>query len=132
MSNNRLVHFELPAEKPEELSKFYSNVLGWHFNQVPVPGINYWLCDDPTHGPGPTVAVLQRQNATQPVLNYIAVASIEAVIAKAAENGAAVALPRTEVPGNRAIAVIRDPEGNLFGLMEDTSETTDTADKQTE
>ncbi len=52
-------------------------------------------------------------------MNYVGVDNIDTIIAKATASGATVALPRMPIPGGRAIAVLHDPEGNLFGLMEE-------------
>ena len=45
MRNNRVVHFEIPANQPESLTKFYSEVFGWKFQKAALPGPEYWLCE---------------------------------------------------------------------------------------
>jgi len=122
MATNRISHFEIPAHQPEALSKFYGDLFGWKFEKVPVPGVDYWLCDAAENGPGISGAVMQRQNAQQPWMNYVNVGSIDTVIEKATQLGATVALPKMPVPGNRAIAAIIDPQGNIFGLLEETAQ----------
>lgn len=120
MAKNQIVHFEIPAEQPETLSKFYSDLFGWTFQKIPVPGLEFWLCNaaEP-NSPGINAAVIQRQNPQQPSMNYVGVESIDAIVEKATATGATVALPKMPVPGGRAIAVVIDPQGNLFGLMEE-------------
>jgi hypothetical protein len=44
MRSNR-VHFEIPANQPESLTKFYSEVFGWKFQKAALPGPEYWLCE---------------------------------------------------------------------------------------
>src|SRR5882724_1105879 len=83
MANNRIVHFEIPANQPEALTKFYSDLFGWKFQKAPIPGPEYWLCDTGSDGPGINGAVMQRQHAQQPWMNYVDVASIDAAIEKA-------------------------------------------------
>ena len=122
MAKNRIVHFEIPAEKPEILAKFYSNLFDWKFQQIPVPGLEFWLCDGAEDGPGINAAVIQRQNPQQPSMNYVSVDSIDAILEKATATGATVALPKMPVPGGRAIAVMIDPQGNHFGLMEEPTQ----------
>ncbi|HEY6994846.1 MAG TPA: VOC family protein, partial [Xanthobacteraceae bacterium] len=90
--SNRVVHFEIPANEPEQLTRFYSNLFGWRFSKAPVPGVEYWLCDTGSEGPGINGAVMKRQNPQQPWMNYVDVASIDAAIEKAAKLGATVAL----------------------------------------
>ena len=121
MANNRIVHFEIPANQPEALVKFYTELFGWKFQKAPIPGPEYWLCDTGSDGPGINGAVMQRQNSQQPWMNYVDVASIDAAIDRATKLGAKVALPRTPVPGVGAYAAIVDPQGNICGLWEQAS-----------
>jgi hypothetical protein len=118
MANNRIVHFEIPANAPEPLTRFYSDLFGWKFQKAPMPGPEYWLCETGSDGPGINGAVMQRQHPQQPWMNYVDVASIDATIEVAAKLGAKVALPKTAVPGVGAYAAIMDPQGNICGLWE--------------
>jgi predicted enzyme related to lactoylglutathione lyase len=117
MANNRVVHFEIPANQPEALTRFYSDLFGWNFQKAPMPGPEYWLCDTGS-GPGINGAIMQRQNAQQPWMNYVDVASIDAALEKATSLGAQVALPKMPIPGVGAVAAIMDPQGNVCGLWE--------------
>ena len=118
MANNRIVHFEIPANQPKALTEFYASLFGWKFQKASMPGPEYWLCDTGSEGPGIQGAVMQRQNAGQPWMNYVDVASIDAMLEKATQLGAQVALPKTPIPGVGAFAAVMDPQGNLFGLWE--------------
>jgi hypothetical protein len=69
MANNRIVHFEIPANQPEALTKFYSDLFGWKFQKASLPGPEYWLCDTASDGPGINGAVMQRQSPQQPWMN---------------------------------------------------------------
>jgi predicted enzyme related to lactoylglutathione lyase len=126
MAANRIVHFEIPAERPDVIARFYGDLFGWDFQQIPVPGLEFWRCDAgdgqgegaARGGPGIAGAVMKRQNAGQPCMNYVGVEDIDATIEAATRLGATVALPKMPVPGGHAIAALVDPEGNLFGLLE--------------
>jgi predicted enzyme related to lactoylglutathione lyase len=118
MSNSRVVHFEIPADQPESLTKFYSELFGWKFQKAPFPGPEYWLCDTGTEGPGINGAIMARQHPQQPTVNYVDVGNVDAAIEKATQLGAKVALPKTSVPGVGAYAAIIDPQGNICGLWE--------------
>ncbi|HTI72523.1 MAG TPA: VOC family protein [Candidatus Limnocylindria bacterium] len=122
MANNRIVHFEIPANKPEALTQFYAGMFGWKFAKAPMPGPEYWLCDTGTEGPGINGAIMQRQNPQQPWMNYVDVASVDASIETATKLGATVALPKMPIPGVGFIAALLDPEGNIVGLFERTAE----------
>ena len=128
MANNRVVHFEIPANDPGALTKFYSELFGWKFHKAPLPGPEYWLCDTGSGdtgsgdtgsgGPGINGAVMQRQHPQQPWMNYVDVPSIDMAIETAAKLGGQVALPKTPIPGVGACAAIIDPQGNICGLWE--------------
>jgi predicted enzyme related to lactoylglutathione lyase len=118
VANNRIVHFEIPANEPQALTQFYADLFGWKFTKAPLPGVEYWLCETGPDAPGIDGAVTQRQNPQQPWMNYVDVANIEASLAAAVKLGAKIAMPRTPVPGVGSIAAIIDPEGNICGLWE--------------
>ena len=118
MANNRVVHFEIPADQPQPLTQFYRDLFGWTFQKAPLPGVEYWLCDTGSDGPGINGAVMQRQNAKPPWMNYVDVPSIDAALEKATQLGAQVALPKMPIPGVGAVAAIIDPQGNICGLWE--------------
>jgi len=122
MANHRVVHFEIPANQPEALTQFYSDLFGWKFQKAQLAGPEYWLCDTGSDGPGINGAVMQRQHEQQPWMNYVDVASIDAAIEKATKLGATVALPKMPVPGVGAVAAIVDPQGNICGLWEQATQ----------
>src|SRR5215510_10307545 len=104
MASNRIVHFEIPANNPVQLTQCYSELFGWKFQKAPIPGPEYWLCDTGSEGPGINGAVMQRQNAQQPLMNYVDVPDIDAAIGKATKLGAKVAMPKMPIPGVGAVA----------------------------
>jgi len=118
MASNRVVHFEIPANQPEALTKFYSALFGWKFEKPSLPGPEYWLCNTGSDGPGINGAVMQRQDPRQPWMNYVDVASIDESLEAATKLGAQIALPKMPVPGVGAVAAIMDPQGNICGLWE--------------
>lgn len=120
MRSNRVVHFEIPANQPEALTKFYGHLFGWKFQRADIPGPEYWLCDTGSDAPGINGGIMKRQDPRQPWLNYVDVASVDATLAEATKLGAQIALPKTAVPGVGAFAAIIDPEGNICGLWEQT------------
>lgn len=118
MASNRVVHFEIPANDPSALTKFYAEVFGWNFSKADLPGPEYWLCDTGSEGPGINGAIMQRQDPRQPWMNYIDVASIDDALAAATKLGATVAIPRMPVGDIGAIGAFIDPQGNICGLWE--------------
>src|SRR6266705_861876 len=115
MANNRIVHFEIPANQPEALTKFYSDLFGWKFQKAALPGPEYWLCDTGPEGPGINGAVMQRQHAQQPWMNYVDVASIDAAIDKATKAGrASSAAENARARHGRSRSHHRSPREHLW------------------
>ena len=74
-------------------------------------GINGGLL--PREGPAPT-----GDEAVTAFVAVIDVPDCEAYLSRAVDAGASVALPVTAVPGVGLTAYLRDPDGNLFGIIQ--------------
>ena len=115
---NRVVHFEISADKPERANKFYEAVFGWEIQKWDGP-IDYWLTktgkDDQ---PGINGAIKHRVRPEQTIINTIDVPAIDEFIHKIKNAGGEVVMPKTEIPGVGFHAYCRDTEGNIFGIIE--------------
>lgn len=116
---NRIVHFEIALDKPEETSQFYTDVFGWKVNKWEGPQ-PYWLV---TTGedkePGINGGLMKRpapNNAK--VITTLEVASLEEMITKVEQNGGKLITPKTTIPGIGYFCYVADPEGILHGLMQ--------------
>jgi predicted enzyme related to lactoylglutathione lyase len=118
MANLRIVHFELPADEPEELVKFYRELFGWQIQKLPIPDFEYWLCKT-GDGPGIDGAITRRLLPQQAIINYVSVEDIEPHVEKAKALGGKVLVPRTAVPGAGWYCVALDPQGNPLGFWQD-------------
>jgi predicted enzyme related to lactoylglutathione lyase len=114
----RPVHFEIPADNPERAIAFYETLFGWKFSQWAGP-MPYWLITTgPAEERGIDGGMLQRMHPGQGVVNTIDVKDLDACVATAVANGGEVTVPRMAIPGVGWLAYCKDPEGNLFGMME--------------
>lgn len=116
------VHFELPADDPAKLKKFYGGVFGWTFNTMPMPGGGgeYNIAMTTEQGkPGINGGVYKRMNKDDKPRQYIGVASIDESLKKVQSNGGKVAGPKMAIPGIGWFAHITDPEGNSQALFQD-------------
>ncbi len=116
--SNRVAHFEIPSDDPEKNMKFYKDAFGWNFVQFGQEA--YWLAltgDEKT--PGINGAVLRKRDPKQPVTNSISVENINSAIYKVETAGGKMVVPKTAVPGVGWLAYFTDPDGNIFGLMQD-------------
>lgn len=130
---NRVIHFEIHAADPERAAQFYRDVFGWDIKEWVVPGVEmpkenrYWLVTTGSAGePGIDGGLLFRRGAGpvegQAVNAYVCtvgVASVDESVRTAVGAGASVALPKMPIKGVGWLAYCKDPEGNLFGVMQD-------------
>ena len=116
---SRIIHFEIPADHPERLVEFYGNVFGWRFQKWEEP-IAYWLMTTGEDGsPGINGGMQPRESPGDSVRNVIGVVSIDASIEKLKKQGAEIVMPKMAVPGVGWAAYFKDPDGNVFGMMQD-------------
>ena len=125
MVDHTIVHFEIPADNVEKLSKFYSKLFGWKMIRMPGP-VEYWgIQTVPTDEDGMLLrngvngGMMKRQNSEHKPVNYIAVESVDEYSKKIEELGGKVVVPRMEVPGVGWWAMALDPDGNQFAIIEE-------------
>ncbi|MGD8546256.1 MAG: VOC family protein [Candidatus Bathyarchaeota archaeon] len=114
----RIVHFEVEAERPEQIIKFYEQVFGWKVEKWEGP-IEYWLITTGTEDePGIDGGLSRRSDGEPSTVNTIDVPSIDEYIKKVKNNGGSIVRPKMAVPGVGWMAYFKDPDGNMFGIME--------------
>lgn len=131
---NRPVHFEIHASDLERAKKFYEAVFGWEIKKWDNPAMEYWMILTGKPEPGEKYAgidggLVKRIGNEVPIdgaavngyVNTITVASIDETLAKAVANGAIIALPKMDMAGLGWLAYAKDTEGNIFGVMQETS-----------
>jgi uncharacterized protein len=111
----RVIHFEFPADRPERAERFYSDVFGWKFTKWEGP-TEYWLIDTGA-GPGINGGMLRRQPGMA-TTNTIGVDSVDEAVRTIVANGGGIAVPKMAIPAVGWLAYCTDPEGNMFGLMQ--------------
>jgi predicted enzyme related to lactoylglutathione lyase len=119
----RVVHFEIHAENPEETARFYSEIFGWQFQKWQGP-VDYWvITTGPDSGPGINGGMVRRRGAIdgEAVIAYVCtidVENVDDVVGRSTAAGATVALPKMAIPGVGWLAYLKDPAGNIFGVMQ--------------
>ena len=130
-NGNIIVHFEIYVDDMERAEKFYENVLGWKFKTMkemnytlvypsgkveewgPAKvGVNGGMLLRPSAGPDNTKA------APNAFVCTVAVDDIKDIVEKVEANGGRVDMPIDNVPGVGLLAYVRDPEFNMFGLLQ--------------
>ena len=123
---SRLVHFEIHATNPDVLIPFYSQLFGWTFQKWESAAMEYWMISTgPKEKPGIDGGLIKRMGPApvhgQAVNAFpctMDVVSAEGAIAAAVELGGEVALPVMAVPGVGWLGYAKDPDGNIFGVMQ--------------
>lgn len=124
---NALVHFEIHAADPARTIAFYRDVFGWSFRQW--GDQPYWLIDTGRGGgAGIDGGLVQRRGPApvegQPVNGFVCtltVGDVDAIVGEAIAAGGSVALAKMAVPGVGWLAYLKDPDGNLFGVLQNDS-----------
>ncbi|MBZ2208740.1 VOC family protein [Massilia soli] len=121
---SRAVHFEIQASNPQALIDYYSGLFGWSFNKW--EGGEYWLIHTgPEDKPGINGGLLPRRGpapeamaAVNAFVITVDVADIDGALASAGT----VVVPKMAVPGIGWLGYARDPDGNIFGMMQEDPE----------
>lgn len=121
-----IVHFEIPAKSLEKMKKFYQQLFGWKFTKYQGEGEpEYWMIEtaesDQNGRPlktGVNGGMYTREKAEQTQMNYINVESADAYIEKAKKLGGKIHQEKMEIANIGWWALIEDPEGNVFGILE--------------
>jgi predicted enzyme related to lactoylglutathione lyase len=129
MNRNPVVHFEIYADEPESLAKFYGALFDWQIDKVDAaPGTDYRMVrtvetDDKGRPTGPTGGInggiLKRPAGfTGTTVNYVDVPSLDDALERAQKLGAKVSRGRSAVPGMGWFAILSDPQGNPLALWQ--------------
>lgn len=114
---NRVVHFEIGAEDPKELSEFYKKAFGWEINEW--PGSNYWMVgSDKDKEVGAINGGIMKRFEKEKTINTIEVENIDEAIKAVINNGGKVVKPKAAMDGYMWWSYMEDPQGNIFGLTQ--------------
>lgn len=113
----RVIHFEITADDVTRARKFYE-VFGWDITDVKMPDVEYWVAITGTGGDGINGAIMPRAYKTQPVINWIDVDDLDAMIEKVTAAGGKVIGKKDTVPGIGDTIYAIDTEGNMFGMIQ--------------
>jgi predicted enzyme related to lactoylglutathione lyase len=111
---------ELLTRAPERAETFYTTVFGWTVR----PSEHYpqWGVDGADFGGMMTMDEKFPPEVSPHWLPYFAVTDVAATAATATEAGGTVLMEPTSIADVRRIAVLRDPQGAVFGVYADAGE----------
>jgi predicted enzyme related to lactoylglutathione lyase len=113
--NAKVVAWQLISTDAERSAKFYSQAFGWRVDRA--NGLGYRMVDGTQAGvpggiwPAPP-------GATSFVQLFLAVEDVDAALAHAVSLGATVVVPKSVLPDGDVMAVLCDPAGASFGLVQ--------------
>ena len=125
---NRVVHFEIYATHPAETIVFYQQVFGWKIEPWGPPEAEYWHIatggDDAQsagldgglwrrRGPSPL-----EESGVKAYTCTIEVENIDTTIDKITNAGGTIEIVKNQIPGVGWLAYCKDPDGNLFGVVQ--------------
>ena len=115
---NRVVHFEISAEKPDEVIRFYEKAFNWKFEKWAGP-MKYWMImTGDEKKPGIDGGLKMRDEMGTNTVNTIDVTDIDECIKNVTKNDGKMTVPKMTVPGVGWLAYFTDPQGNVFGVMQ--------------
>jgi uncharacterized protein len=119
--HGRMAWHELMTTDPAAAEAFYRGVVGW--GTQPFPGMDTayttWMSGDVAAGGLMELPAEARAGGAPPAwLFYVAVDDAEATAARARSLGARVEVEPREVPGVGRFAVLADPQGAVFAILQ--------------
>lgn len=127
---NRVIHFEIHAKDQDKMQQFYSSVFGWKITDLGPQMGNYRMIETGDNAigdkwPGINGGMNPRQGASpvegQAVNAYVCTIGVDVLdtyIQKVLSAGGTMATDKMEIPGVGWLAYCKDPDGNIFGMMQ--------------
>ena len=108
--------YELATSNIDGAAAFYGAVLGWNVADSGMPGMTYHIASIG----GTMVAGMMPAEPGQPVVwtVYFAVEDADALVHAATDKGAQVVVPPTDIPETGRFAVLLDPQGATFAVLQ--------------
>ncbi len=129
MKKNSVAHFEIYADDPDALGKFYTSLFDWMIE--PMAGMDYRLIRTvdtdakgmPSQAGGINGGMMKRPAGYEgrAWINYVNVESLDASVDRAQKLGAKVMKGKSPVPGMGWFAMLIDPQGNPFAMWQSDS-----------
>lgn len=112
--------YELGTTDLDAAADFYTAVLGLQVVPIGGPDFDYRIASDADgNGVAGLTGGAGQEGATAPSwVTYIAVTDCDAKVAEAVEQGGSVIKPPADIPGTGRFAVLADPRGAVFALLQ--------------
>ena len=109
---------EIVTRDPAGSVEFYSKLMGWASQEMPMPTGNYTIFNKGDEMVAGCVAPPpDAEGAPTMWLSYICVENLDASVARAKELGANICKERVDIPMG-SFAIVTDPQGATFAFWE--------------
>lgn len=110
---------ELMSRDFSKAKAFYSELIGWKLNDMPMDNFVYTIFDNKTGNAGGGMQMPNEVPAEVPSnwTGYIHVPDVDATIKAAEQNGGQIIMPAFDVPGIGRMTQIMDPTGAVVAIM---------------
>jgi uncharacterized protein len=112
---SKIIHCEVVGKDGPALVRFYSSLFGWNLD-TNHPG-GYGIASRDENGVDTGVGTAADGSGGW-VTFYVAVPNVDQALARAAELGGRVLVPKFSPDGQAQLAMFADPEGHVIGLTE--------------
>lgn len=120
MAHGDITHIDIPVSDLARGAEFYSGLFGWQIAERPgFEGYPMWQAPNRISGGG----LAPRDEEFSQPRSYVEVDSIDDTLAAAVAAGGVIVTGKAQISDTSWWAVIRDPDGNLIGLYEGTTDT---------
>ncbi|HUC88141.1 MAG TPA: VOC family protein [Candidatus Binatia bacterium] len=113
----RVVHFEITADDTARAQKFYE-IFGWKITDAGMPGADYRLAKTGDGDMGIDGAIMPRSFQPQPVIAWVSVDDLDAMIEKVKASGGKIIGNKQTVPEVGDTIYFKDTEGNTMGMIQ--------------
>lgn len=122
------VWYEFMTQDPASAQKFYEAVMGWTFETMPMPEVDYRVASTNSQ---PVAGFINTPEHAQSMPDmwfaYIGVEDVNATADKVKALGGRIDIEPTDIPGVGRFAFCTDPQGAHFYIMRGESEEASTA-----
>lgn len=111
---------DLETRDPGRASEFFTKLLGWDVQRLDQAQTPYWQVNVDGQGEGGIAEMPDMMPAQTPAfwLDYFGTTDIDASVRRAMDLGASVDIEPTQVADMLKFAVLEDPQGATFALLE--------------
>ncbi|MDQ2817464.1 MAG: VOC family protein [Candidatus Eremiobacteraeota bacterium] len=116
---NPVVHFEVVGKNPQALQTFYKEAFDWQIGDpMPGAGVQYAMAFPQAAGGINGGVGGGREGYAGHATFYVEVPDLESALSKIERLGSDTMMPPDQVPDGPRIALFRDPEGHVVGLVQ--------------